>query len=59
MMNRENLLDEIWREYIKDEIITCPIMKKEKTLQAECVDCDYYFICRQMFRIEEGFDLKE
>jgi len=53
-MSREKLLEEIWREEIKDEILTCVVIKKEKDLRNDCQsECEFYPICKRIISMEK------
>ena len=52
-MKREDLLEEVWREQIKDDILSCVVMKEEKELRGDCrTQCDAFHICVKVFQME-------
>lgn len=53
-MDREKLLEEVWKGYVKNKIMTCVVMKEKKRWRASCVLCDFYPICRKVFDKIEG-----
>jgi len=52
-MNREQLLEEVWREYIKDEILACVIIRESKPLNEACKECEFYRICTKILEGEK------
>lgn len=52
-MNRKELLDEVLEEE-GDEILSCPVMRNEKSLREDCKkECDSYPICKRVFELEK------
>lgn len=52
-MKRERLIDEAWREEVREEIIACVVMREEEPLRDECKsECDFYPICKRVLELE-------
>lgn len=47
MATREQVLNEILDE-IRDEILTCVVIRQEDFLRPSCNQCDSYVICKRI-----------
>ncbi len=54
-MNKEKVLDEVWRKKIRDKILTSMAVREDtkKSLRKDCeTDCGFYPICKKVFELE-------
>ena len=52
-MSREQLLNEVWNEEIRDEILCCVVMREESVLRPTCAECELYPICKKVIEYEK------
>ena len=53
MMSRKQLLNEVWSEEIRDEILSCIVMQVEDVLRPTCAECELYPICKKVIEYEK------
>lgn len=52
-MDTKQLLDELLMEEIRDEILTCVIIRNHEPFRPDCMPCTFYFICKRLREMEE------